>query len=686
MTDRYPPVSAKCPHFLHGGDYNPDQWPPEVWPEDMRLMKLAGCNAMSVAIFSWAHIEVADGQYDFGWLDRIMDMLADGGAIALLATPSASHPAWLSAEYPEVLRVGRDLRRRQHGGRVKYCLTSPVFREKCAAIAERLAERYKDHPALGMWHLSNEYGGECHCPLCQAAFRDWLRRRYASLAELNAAWWTAFWGHTYTRWSQIASPHALGEGSVHGLSLDWRRFVTDQIVSFMRGETAPLRRITPDVPVTTNMMGTYTGLNYWKFAEHVDRVSWDSYPPMHDRDGDWLQAVGVAFTHDIYRCLKGGRPFLMMESTPSSTNWMPVMKLKRPGIHRLMSLQAVAHGSDSVQYFQWRKGRGCSEKFHGAVVDHVGHEHTRVFRDVAEVGAILARLDAVVGTTVRPEVAVVYDWENRWAIDGCAGPRREKRDYLPTCVNHYRPFWARSVPVDVIDADRDFGGYKLLIAPMLYMVRPGLAERIEAFVEAGGVFVTTYWSGIADEHDRVFSGGFPGPLRRLMGIWSEELDVLHDDESNRVIPAEGNALGLAGEYRAEVFCDLIHAETADVLATYAEDFYAGRPALTCNALGQGRAYYIASRNEGAFLAAFYGGLIEALGLGRVLDGDLPEGVTAQVRTDGVRKFIFLLNFQREARRVDLGGNATDLLTGQAVAGTVELPGYGSLVLERPDEA
>jgi beta-galactosidase len=685
VSDRHPPINPKVPRFLHGGDYNPDQWPPEVWQEDMRLMKLAGCNAMSVAIFSWAHLEPEDGRYTFDWLDRVMDLLAEHGAFAVLATPSASHPAWLSTKYPEVLRVGADRRRRAHGGRVNYCLTSPVFREKCAAMAKRLAERYRSHPALLLWHASNEYGGDCHCELCQAAFRDWLQRRYESLDALNRAWWTAFWGHTYGDWQQIASPGpaGMGESSIHGLALDWKRFVTDQTVSFLCNETEPLRRITPDVPVTTNMMGTYTGLNYWRFAEHVDRVSWDSYPQYHDRDGDWRKAVGVSFVHDLYRTMKSGRPFLLMESTPSSTNWMPVMKLKRPGVHRLASLQAVAHGSDTVQYFQWRKGRGCAEKFHGAVVDHCGHEHTRVFREVAEVAQALAKLDGVIGTTVRPEVAVVYDWENRWAIDGAAGPRREARDYEPTCVSHYRQFWHRAVPVDVIDMDGDFARYKLLVAPMLYMVRPGVAERLERFVADGGTFVTTYWTGIADESDLVFTGGFPGPLRKLLGIWSEEIDVLHDDESNRVAACEDNSLHLAGEYRAETFCDLIHAEAAEVLATYRREFYAGRPALTVNAFGKGRAFYIASRNEEAFLRDFYGRLIDELRLERVLASDLPEGVTAQLRTDGQRRFVFLLNFRREPAEVDLAGAAfTDTLTGEDVRGAVALRGYGSMVLER----
>jgi len=504
---KYPPINPKLPHFIHGADYNPDQWLdyPEVLAEDLRLMKLANCNAMSVGIFAWAALEPEEGRFEFGWLDRVMDQLAANGIYAILATPSGARPAWLSQKYPEVLRVEADRKRILHGNRHNHCYTSPVYREKVEIINTKLAERYKEHPALLVWHVSNEYGGECHCALCQEKFRAWLRNKYQTLTALNQAWWTAFWSHTYTDWSQIESPAPHGEGSNHGLNLDWKRFVTHQTLDFFKHECAPLRAITPTVPVTTNFMGTYPGLDYWKFADELDVISWDSYPRWHGKKSDAQTAAATAFVHDLNRSLKQGKPFMLMESTPSMTNWQGVAKLKRPGMHLLSSLQAVAHGSDTVQYFQWRKGRGGSEKFHGAVVDHVGHERTRVFQDVQEVGALLKCLDPVVGTTVEPEVALIFDWENRWALEDAQAIREEKK-YEETCYRHYYPFWSRGVPVDVINEDADFSRYRLLIAPMLYMIRPGVAERISQFVADGGTFVATYWSGIVDENDRSFWG------------------------------------------------------------------------------------------------------------------------------------------------------------------------------------
>ena len=281
-------------------------------------------------------------------------------------------------------------------------------------------------------------------------------------------------------------------------------------------------------------------------------------------------------------------------------------------------------------------------------------------------------------------MAVIYDWENEWAISDLQGLSKKRRDYGGTCVAQYRPFWSRGVPVDVIDMDSDFAGYKLLIAPMLYMLRPGVAERIEEFVKQGGIFVATYWSGIVNESDLCFLGGFPGPLRKVLGIWSEEIDALHDGEKNVVVPVTKNGLGLAGRYQARELCDLIHSETAQVLAKYSADFYKGRPAVTMNVFGKGRAYYIASRNDDRFHEEFYGGLIEQLGMGRVLNAKLPEGVTVQMRTDGKQDFVFLLNFQPVTRKVNLGREAfTDMATGKNVKGSATLPAYGSLVLRRP---
>jgi beta-galactosidase len=697
------PMNSKIPHIIHGGDYNPEQWrdTPEIWDEDMRLMRLAGCNAMSIGIFSWAALEPKEGEFDFSWLDAIMDKLAANEMHAVLATPSGARPAWLSKKYPEVLRVQSNRTKNLHGQRHNHCFTSPIYREKTRIINAKLAERYKDHPALLLWHVSNEYGGDCHCPLCQEAFRSWLKVKYHNdLKELNRAWWADFWGHRFTDWSQIESPAPQGEVLIHAMNLDWNRFVTDQTVDFYKNEIVPLRELTPRVPITVNMMGTYPGLNYWKFAHEVDVISWDNYPAWGcDYLKTWELAANTGFVHDINRCIKGGKPFLMMESTPSLVNWQRVNKLKPAGLHELSSLQALAHGSDSVQYFQWRKSRGCSEKFHGAVVDHEGSENTRVFREVEKTGKILSKLDEIVGCGTANEVALIYDWENRWAIDDLKGLREYGRDYEPTAQAHYRAFWNMGVGVDVINMDQPLTAYKVIVAPMLYMLKPGVAERLADFVKAGGTLVTTYLTGYVDENDLCFQGGFPGgkesPLRQVIGLWAEEIDSLYDADKNTLcVGTLAKGMGQKfhfsqKSYQIKEFCELVNLEGAEAVAQYGLDWYKDRPVLTRHNAGKGISYHIAARTEGDFLRDFYLGVCAEAGIEGAFGTAhlLPEGVSAHVRGKGVQRYIFLQNFSEEDKAVPLGeGKYVDLVSAVQHEGNIKVPRYGTVVLREVIEA
>jgi beta-galactosidase len=430
-------------------------------------------------------------------------------------------------------------------------------------------------------------------------------------------------------------------------------------------------------------MGTYEVYDQWPLSKVLDVVSWDSYPSWHTAGDELVQAVNVAFTHDLYRSFKGGKPFVLMECTPSQVNWHAVSPLKRPGMHRLSALQAVAHGADAVCYFQFRKSRGSTEKFHGAVVDHAGHENTRVFREVAQLGADLEKLDVLVGATASAEVAVFFDWDNHWAIPQAQMMRNADKQYLETVVAHYEPFWKRGVCVDVIESLQDFSKYKLVVAPMLYMLRPGVAERITEFVRAGGTFVTTYVSGWVDEDDLCFLGGFPGPLREVLGIWVEETDALPDSRRQTVLPVPTNSLRLPPVSTARHFCDLLHLEGAEALATYGEEFYAGSPAVTVNRFGQGCAYYIGSRNDAAFHEAMASALIEDLHLRRPVSSGLPAGVSAQVRIKESEEFLFLLNFTPDPQTIPLDpGKFHHVLEGGDVDNKITLPAYGATVLRK----
>ncbi|HDX4051820.1 TPA: beta-galactosidase [Enterobacter soli] len=682
--NKFAPLSSKVAALLHGADYNPEQWEnyPGIIEKDIAMMKQAKCNVMSVGIFSWAKLEPREGEYDFAWLDSIIEKLYAAGIHIFLATPTGARPAWMSQKYPEVLRVGRNRVPALHGGRHNHCMTSPVYRDKTLKINSLLAERYSQHPAVLGWHISNEYGGECHCNLCQERFRDWLKARYTTLDALNHAWWSAFWSHTYTDWSQIESPSPQGEVSIHGLNLDWRRFNTAQVTDFCRHEVAPLKAANAELPVTTNFMEYFYDYDYWQLAEAIDFISWDSYPMWHREKDETQLACYTAMYHDMMRSLKGGKPFVLMESTPSTTNWQPTSKLKKPGMHILSSMQAVAHGADAVQYFQWRKSRGSVEKFHGAIIDHVGHLDTRVGREVTRLGEMLERLPDVVGCRTEARVAIIFDQQNRWALDDAEGPRNKGMEYEKTVNEHYRPFWEQGIAVDIIDADCDLSPYALVIAPMLYMVREGFAERAEAFVAAGGHLVTTYWSGVVDETDLCHLGGFPGPLRKLVGVWAEEIDCLDDGERNLIQGLAGNASGLQGPYQVRHLCELIHAESAQVLATYRDDFYAGRPAVTVNRFGKGKAWHVASRNDLPFQRDFFAAIINELALPRAIEGDFPPGVVATARTDGETTWVFVQNFTAQQQLVTLPQGYTDCMTDAAAAGDTVLLAWDCRVLRR----
>jgi beta-galactosidase len=667
--------------ILHGGDYNPDQWQryPEVLSEDIRLMKLAGCSTFTLGVFSWTSYEPEEGRFSFDWLDRSMDQLAKEGHKVILATPSGAKPAWMSAKYPEIRRVQRNGLRDPHKDRHNHCWSSPVFREKVQIVNRKLAERYQKHPALGMWHISNELAGECLCDLCIAEYQRWLEKKYGTLDALNEAWWAGFWSKTYTSWAQI-DPR---DPSLDGASLDFRRFTNQQLIDFMLWEMKPLRELTPAVPATTNFMGTHGWMDYAKIAQHVDLVGDDQYPG-YDGSSPTLPdtAVAVSFKDDLYRCYKPDRPWMLMECTPDAQQWREPMRLKRPNLHRAEMIQALAHGAEGTCYFQWRKGRGGLEKLHGAVVDHVGHEHTRVFQHVAALGREYETLTPIIGSVNESDVAFIYDWEAKCGFEHTSGADRRNSAYDRTAFAHYRPFWQAGIGVDVLESERDFSSYKLLVTPQLWLLKPGVAERILEFVENGGTWVATQYTAYCDEYNRMLFGGLPGQgLGTVLGIWNEEYDALPDGKTRRIKTAPGNRLKLSGSFEAVELCEVLHLRGATALAHFDEDFYAGQPVITVNEFGKGRAYYVGARFGEDLLSAFYGGLLAELALSGPLEAELPKGVMVQRRVKGSEAFLFVVSFRSEPTRVSLGQREyTSLIDQSPVKGTLELPAFGSAVL------
>ncbi len=675
-------ICKNFPHFLHGGDYNPEQWleSPEILEQDMELMKASGCNTMTLNMFAWATIEPEEGKYDFSYLDMMMDKIYQNGGRVILGTPSGARPAWLAEKYPEVLRVTENGLKNLFGSRHNHCYTSKLYREKTAQINRALAERYKNHPALIMWHLSNEYGGECHCEKCQEAFREWLKQKYDNdLDKLNFQYWNRFWSHTFTSWEQIHSPSSLGELRCHALTLDWKRFVTYQTTEFMKNEIIPLKEITPDIPVTTNFMGAYPGLDYSYMKDYIDVVSNDNYPVWHHYFGDDIIALKTAWIHDLDRCLMD-KAFIMMESAPSNTNWTQVNKLKRPNMHKLSSMQAVAHGADSVLYFQWRMSRGGSEKFHGAVVDHSGSADTRVFRDVTSVGETLKKLDEIVGARTKSEVGIIFSWANMWTLDDFKGFNNNDRKYYDNIIANYRPFWDRGINVDVVTEGADFSKYKILIAPMLHLMTGETVQKLEEYVANGGRLIMTYLSGMVNENALCYLGGFPANnLKKVFGIWAEEVDAIYDTDEVYVKTVDGKKV------RAYDFCEVIRPQGATTLATYCDEYYKGTPAVTENSFGKGKAYYIAFRDKGVYADMLYGRLIDELKIEKNLDADLPNGVTAHSRESESAKYIFVENYNADKKEVCLDREYIDVETGEKVSGKLLLDGYGVRILKADKE-
>lgn len=659
-------------YLMHGGDYNPEQWldMPEVLETDIERFLEAKINTVTLGVFSWAKLEPKEGVYEFEWLEKIIDRLYENGISVILATPSGARPHWLADKYPEVLRVNSKRERMLFGGRHNHCLTSPVYREKVRLIDTELVKRLGNHPAVKMWHISNEFSGECHCPLCQDAFRSWLRNRYQTIKALNDCWCTTFWSHTYDSFEQVESPSRLGEHSIMALELDWKRFVSDQTINFMESEIAALRAAGSDKPTTTNLMYHFDQIDYFKLAQKIDVASWDNYPIWHKRE-EWETAQDTAFWHDVIYGLKK-KPFILMESCPGATNWQGVSKLKKPGMLEASSLQSIAHGADGAMYFQMRKSRGSEEKFHGAVIDHYDGRDVRTYREVCEAGQMLEDLGEVTGVPKAAKAAVIYDWENGWAVHASRGPRNDNMHYQECVEKSYRALRKLGLNVDIVDQSGSLKEYKFVAAPMQYLFHEGFADKIRAFVEDGGTFVMTYWAGVVDESDRCFLGGRPHGLMDVFGLRAEEIDALYDWEENAIclpesITAGGEANageekggqnaaqigGMKERYSCKYLCDLVKPSTAKTLMVYGEDFYAGTPALLVNAYGGGRAYYVCADAEQAFYDDLYRTLTREAGIEGILGGAVPDGVEVTSRSGEEADYIFIQNFNRFETRMNL---------------------------------
>ncbi|MFV2102917.1 beta-galactosidase [Micromonospora sp. LOL_024] len=654
------PITAKVPF---GGDYNPEQWPESVWEADDRLFELAAIDTVTLGVFDWALTQPAPDRYDFSLLDRIVDRANRRGRMICLATGTGAHPAWLARAHPEVTRVDFEGRRHRFGQRHNSCPSSPVFRRLSTELAHRVAGRYAGNPAVVAWHVGNEFGGACYCDLCAAGFRLWLRERYGTLAALNVAWYTTFWSHTFSDWDEIEPPSALTEhwrGPDHtafqGITLDYRRFTSEAMLTNFCDEKAAIREAS-DLPVTTNFMGMYRPIDYHRWAEHLDFASWDNYPP------EGSSPAWMGLNHDLMRGLKGGQPFWLMEQTPSMTACRDVNPLKPPGVMRLWSWQAVAHGADAVLFFQLRASRGASEKYHGAVVGHAGRADTRVFREVAELGAELHRLgDATLGARTPARVALLFDWDSWWALEMSDGPSRLVR-YQQVVLAYYQALWDAGVDVDVVAVTADLAGYDVVVAPALHLVDGDLADRLAQVARRGGSVLTTFLSGRVDVDGNAFLADVPGPLAPLTGVRVDEWDARAAEVANPVCLGTGAD---RVEVAARLVFELVVPVSAEVVGSYRADWYAGTPAVTRNSYGTGHGWYVGTALDQAGVCWVVRQVLAPHGLLGPYP-DVPGLETAvRVAPDGTR-LLFLLNHGTDAVEVTATVAGVDLLTDVRVA-------------------
>lgn len=690
-------ITPKIPKILFGGDYFPEQWPEEVWEEDIRLMKQANVNMVSIAIFTWALLQPDEDTYTFDWLDKVMDLIAENDIYACLGTSTAAPPIWLIRKYDDILPVKESGARVDYGSRQAYCINSPSYRKFIRKLAKEMVLHYKDHKALALWHINNEYANKnemCFCKNCERYFQQWLKKKYGTIDEVNEAWGTFFWGEKYASWEEINTPKASSGSRNSTKLLDYKRFLSESFFTLYLEECNILREITPDIPITTNFEGDWGKFDHSLFKDHLDIVSWNCYPDPADPDSrKWL-----ALRHSMMRSLLQ-KPFMLMEQAPSQVDWYPVNISKRPGMMRLWSYQALAHGSDSVMYFQWRASKKGAERYHSGMVPHYG-EDSRVFKEICTLGNELQKAKDIVGSTIDSKVAILMDNDSWWAVDnpyGSAGSKSLDNErfwasnsqpfpsvlvsYFAELEYYFYTLYELNVSVDVIPVTYDFSKYKLVIAPLLHMIKPGFKETAEAFVQKGGTFITTYFSGIINETVGVFLRGYPGPLKEVMGVKVEEYDPLPPGKKN-IIKMRTPLDGFKKEYSCELWCDVIHTAGAKVLASFANDYYADYPCITENQFGDGKAYYVATRPDKDFMKDFLTKILKDQGID---PPNLPEGVELMTRSKNGRSYYFYLNHGETEKEIKLAnGKYENILTGTIHEGTLNLGKYAVSILRKKE--
>jgi beta-galactosidase len=659
--------------FIYGVDYYPEHWNETQWEKDAQMMQAAGINFVRLAEFAWVKMEPVEGQFDFGWLDRALKVLNAHGIKAVLGTPTASPPAWLYAKYPDVAAMDENGVRYRYGSRRNYCLHSANFLAATRRIVTAMAEHYKNHPGVLGWQIDNELGDPiCYDASCRAAFQRWCRATYKTLAALNKAWGTIFWGHTYLAWSEIPLPwNTLGKAYNPSLALDHRRFHSAATHDYLKLQVDILRQISPAKAITHNDMGMYDGVDYSVLNQPLDFVAWDNYPMFQK---DYANYFGPGLAHDLMRGSKNQQNFMIMEQQGGLPGWNVFWgRQAAPGLYRVWAYQAVAHGADGVCYFRWRTSRYGTEQYLQVFLDQDSYPNAR-YEAVSQTGKELQQLtDLLRDSKVVAPVALLVSPDSRWAFH--IQPLVEKFDYNQQLHLYYDAFRRLGLNVDVLFPQSDFTSYKIIVAPSLFVVDKALTEKLTNYVKAGGTLILGFRSGVKDEHNIVTDQVLPGPLAELAGVAIHDFDPQTNQEQE-VADVDGE------RYPARVWFDVLDPTTAEVLATYSKGYYAGKAAATLNRFGQGSVVYLGTEfsSPAAYskLANFLAGQN-----GMAVGPSLPEGVEMAVREKAGKKILFLLNYTEKTQAVALDQAYQNALTGESEARDVQIPAFDVKVLTTP---
>lgn len=661
-----------------GGDYCPEQWDEEVYKEDIRIMKYYGVNTATINVHAWVLTNPEENVYDFTFLDKIVKILTENQIRIIMGTSTTAIPNWMGKKYPNMILTDNHHLHHTIGIRENYCVNSPEYRKFEQEICEKLAEHYKDNTNIILWHMANETGVVCYCDQCANAFRDYLKEKFHTLEELNTVWNTNMWGHKYTDWSQIQPPTPRNEmyenvdgilgNNLHCLpaeAIEYYRFYSEAHKKCYELEAKAIRKYIPNALVTNNFQ--FRTLDYHRVCGASDVIAYDSYPSKKESPSV------SAMNYDLCRNLKGtSSPFVMMEMSPNHASWEQCVSAKRPGEVMLNAIKGIAHGADSALFFQIRASQAGFEKFHGAMIPHAGHENTRIGDELKRLGSTLKCLEPFLeGKEIRAKVAIICDFDNMFGVEiPCSIHKR--MNYMEEVRYYYQYFYDNNIAVDVIQENSNLSSYKLLIAPMYYMPENRMIKKIEEFVENGGIFITTYNSGLTDKNDRILLGGYPGAFRNLLGIWVEEFDALSSDEKNGILMNDGT------KYECGFWCDIIHLQGASALGVYESDFYKGVPCITENKYGEGIAVYIGTKPSLSCVEVLLNKYCKKQKINGVME--TPQGVEACIREDDKEELLFLMNNTEELQEISMKNYGEyKFLVGEKKDSNLSLPGKGTVI-------